>query len=193
MSTNKRLKANVQKQVTAMFALVFLAIYVSTQALAYSTVGAVSVKGVEQEKKYWCWAATAECILDYFGISTTQESFVSLVKGITPAPNVTALDSEVYDGLYDYGLTGTIRAASISFSSTASEIYNERPIYAGISWSSGGGHAVVICGYDSDSKMIEYMEPDDGTFHQMLYSKFKGGSSSSRDWDGTIYGLRLRK
>lgn len=135
------------------------------------------------------WAATGECILDYFGESVSQTEFAAFVKDEDPPPNEAATDSEVKNGLNHWGGSGTLKTSYLSFSSIMSEIYsNERPIYAGWSWSSGGGHAVVLDGYDDDTTdYVEYMDPDDGAFHQSTYSWFKGGSSYNHVWDGTIY------
>lgn len=162
----------------------------NTQAFAYPLSYAIDVNGVAQQKSNWCWAATGECILDYFGKPVSQTDFAIFVKGKNPPPNELAFDSDVKRGLEQWGVSGTLTSSYLSFSTIITEIYNnERPIYSGWTWSSGGGHAVVIDGYNDNNgtQYVDYMNPNDGAFHQSTYSWFKGGSSYDHVWDGTIY------
>lgn len=153
---------------------------------------AVSINGTTQEKSNWCWAASSQSILRYFGTSVTQTQFVNYVKNSTRAPNLTASDAEAKSGLSHWRVSSTQTTSYLPFSTIISEIYTyNRPIYAGWSWTSGGGHALVLDGYEDDTTdYVEYMDPGDGGFHMATYSWFKGGSSYDHVWDGTLYQMR---
>lgn len=168
------------------FVVLVLALLV-TQALAAEPFGAVDIPKVQQAKSNWCWAACGESIARYYGNSITQATFAQQVKGNTL--NVTAADSEVQSGLEHWGISGTLVQDSVAFSTISSNIKAGNPLYAGWSWSSGGGHALVLDGYDSTSvtNSVEYMDPGDGAFHVSTYTSFKGGDSYNHVWDGTIY------
>lgn len=159
----------------------------SPQVLAAPDFYSIGVAGEAQQRSNWCWAASDVSILDYFGETVTQREVAIAVKG--SVVNQGGTDAEAQDGLDNWGVTSTRTASSLSFSSIKNEIYvHERPIYSGWSWNSGGGHAVVIDGYDEGSKnYVEYMDPLDGSHYTETYTWFKGGSSSDHVWDGTLY------
>ncbi|NGQ96295.1 hypothetical protein G3578_14105 [Brevibacillus sp. SYP-B805] len=160
----------------------------ASHAFASPAVYSIGVSEELQQEDEWCWAAASVSILDYFGESVDQDEVVEYVKG--DVINEGATDSEVQDGLEHWGVDSTRTTSYLSFSTIKSEIYNyERPIYAGWTWDTGGGHAVVLDGYDDDTTdYVEYMDPWDGDHKSSTYNWFK--SSSDHVWDGTLYKMR---
>ncbi len=159
------------------------------QIFAVSDMGTVNISGVRQQRTNWCWAACSESILRFFGHSVSQSNVVAYVKG-NHLPNEGATDDEVQDGLAHWSVSGTVKANSLSYNNIKSEINDNKPIYAGWSWNSGGGHGLVIDGYDgisSSSGYVEYMDPADGAFHSLSYTSFV--SNSQHVWDGTVHNL----
>lgn len=189
MEFNKKSFTKQKKGIISGALALVLTMLFTAQVFAYPLTDAVSINGVTQEKTNWCWAACSQSILSYFGTSVTQTAFVNYVKNSTTAPNLTATDAEAKSGLSHWGVSSTQTTSYLSFSTIISEIYNNnRPIYAGWSWTAGGGHALVLDGYDDDTTdYVEYMNPGDGGFHQATYTWFKGGSSYDHVWDGTLY------
>lgn len=61
------------------------------------------------------------------------------------------------------------------------------PIKAGIYWTNGGGHSLVIYGYyeDSNGQNVSYMDPADGSFNTTRYNSFV--SNSDFKWLDTLY------
>lgn len=156
---------------------------------AYPATYSVSVPKEKQEKTLWCWAASSVSILENLGTNTTQSDFCTVVKG--KITNKAANDSEAQDGLSHYGYSSKLTTSYLSFNTIRLEIYNyERPIYMGWSWNSGGGHALVIDGYDMSSEdYVSYMDPHDGAYHYGTYDWVKG-NSSNHVWDGTLYKIK---
>ena len=162
----------------------------NTAAFAITTSEAVAIPKVKQAQTNWCWAASSVSILKYYGKSVTQNAFVSKVKG--SAVNKTASDREVLAGLKAYGLTGTLVSDAITYNRIVSQIGTGKPVYAGWTWNTSGGHAIVIDGFDglsASTGYVEYMDPADGKCHSLSFYAFKGGSSYNHVWDGTIYAI----
>lgn len=179
------------------FLVVFLLVlaFIANNSLSIVSANSASlaVPSSIQETDVWCWAGSSVSILRYVqpGIYT-QSHFVSTVKGSVVV--TTATEPEVLRGLQHYGLVGTQINSSLTLTGIQSNINLNRPVYAGISYFSdgkrNGGHAVVIRGYDTTQSRVSYMDPEDGKFYSMTYTGFKGSSSGTRLWDGTIHSIR---
>ncbi|MGG1660703.1 papain-like cysteine protease family protein [Brevibacillus sp. NRS-1366] len=161
------------------------ALTIVTQAYAAPDVYSLGVPDVQQEETNWCWAGSSISVLGYNDIDAFQDDFVRSVKG--SVVNRTASFSEVKRGLAGEGLSSTFTSDYLSFSTLKSKLYNgDQPVMAGIKWTSGGGHMVVIDGYDDDStNYIEYMDPWDGDHYVKSYSSFR--SSSSQTWIESLH------
>jgi len=147
----------------------------------------VSVPRVKQEKTNWCWAAcSVSCISYAKGSAPSQTSFVTTVKG--SAVNEPATLGEIVYGLGKYGTSCTSSYSYVSFSTLKAEMYQyDSPFIVGWSWSSGGGHALVLYGYtDYTNPYVRYLDPWDGSFNYVSYNYFKGGSSYDHTWFGTV-------
>ncbi|AWV36419.1 hypothetical protein CD191_29565 [Paenibacillus odorifer] len=173
------------------FVSVFLFSFVS-QAYATNLIGYPTAT---QAKNNWCWAATSVTILQYYGISVSQCSFYDHVKGTS---GCTTDESESYgtvqEGIHDYGVSSWNHTGALSYSDVKNQIDNVgSPIYVSWKWNSatGGGHAVVIYGYDtySGNDWIQHMNPSGGTKTSMLYTNVKGGSSYDRTWRWGLHGF----
>ncbi|WP_167568606.1 papain-like cysteine protease family protein [Brevibacillus migulae] len=165
----------------------------TSQVFAAPTSASLGVDDELQQYNQWCWAASSVSILDYLGTDITQLQFVTAVKG--QRENSPATDSEVQDGMEEFGYQSTLVTDMISWDSVKTEIgTNERPIYAGWSWKDGtGGHAVVLDGYDDgDDNYVEYMDPGYSDHFIEEFSWFRGKYKSTSDhiWDGTIYKIK---
>ena len=172
----------------------FLLILTTLEVKANIASKFLAVPNVKQEQSLWCWSASGVSILGYKGKNISQSSYARAVKGSTA--NQSATDREVRSGLLNWGVSSTQSTSAISFTEVVNQVNNNRPIYAGLSWySSGnrtGGHAVVIRGYvtESGTNYVSYMDPANGTRYSMAYNDFRGGTSKSRHWDGTLYNVR---
>lgn len=70
----------------------------------------------------------------------------------------------------------------------------ERPIYSGWSWTSGGGHAVLIKGIQNshltdNTDWVYYLDPADASLYKVSYSWMVGSASIGHMWDGTLYNI----
>lgn len=168
--------------------IISLTLLIKIESLAFSGMKVLGVTVPQQSQSNWCWAASSVGILDYYGTSVSQSSFVTYVKG--SAVNDPASDAEAQDGLDNWGISSTLSTSNISYNSLVSNIAdNNDPVYVGWSWTSGGGHVVVVKGIlNYDFGYIEdvyYMNPADGLTYRSSYAWLSSGSGHV--WDGTLH------
>ncbi|MED1803018.1 papain-like cysteine protease family protein [Brevibacillus porteri] len=174
----------MRKHILSLLAVPLAIMAVVSPVSASSNFVSLGVKNVKQSQTNWCWAATSQSVLDYYNIFSIQDGIVKVVKG--KVVNRTATVDEVQEGLREYGLDSSA-TGSLSFSELKSELNADDPVLAGIQYKDGGGHMVVIDGYEEDgrSKYIEYMDPAKGSHVVKSYSSFK--DNSSQEWFESIY------
>lgn len=131
-----------------------------------------------QEYDQWCWAGCSKSILDYYGFSQSQCEIAEYARTAITWTSYGSSDCCVNATLgcnywnYNYGFAGSIQdilvnfggitntGASIALSLTNSEaqIDMQRPFVARWGWYAGGGHFVVVHGYDLNQNLY-YMDP----------------------------------
>lgn len=185
MSIFKRLS------LAGVFAAVFFTAF-ATQIYATNLTG---FPAVAQAKSNWCWAASSVSILQYYGISTSQCAFYSHVKGTNGcSTNEAEAYGTVQEGIHDFGVSSWNHSGALTYAEVKNQIDNQgSPIYVSWKWntSTGGGHAVVIYGYDTygGNDWIQHMDPSGGTKTSMLYSNVKGGSGYNQTWRWGLHGF----
>lgn len=170
---------------SALSVLLFMALlFVSVSAYAYEDY--ISLDRQTKEQSNWCWAACASTILDYHAQTVSQTSFATYV--LNSPSNFSATTIQVKNGLSHWGVSSTHVTSYVSYDVIRAEINTySRPIYAKWTWTEGGGHAVVIDGYCTDSvNYVDYMDPDDGAAHFATYTWVVGGSGYDHTWDQTL-------
>lgn len=175
---------------SALFAFLFVTLLFTINpknSYAFTGMDILGLDVETQEKTQWCWAASSVGILDYYNISKTQSQFVKQVMG--SVVNVPAADSEAESGMDAFGISGTVTSSSLSYDQVYTQIYtNDDPIYAGWSWDAGGGHAVVIMGFNNfGGSDVYYEDPGDGSRYRVTHSWMQSGGGHV--WDGSIYNL----
>ncbi|MFE1753427.1 papain-like cysteine protease family protein [Streptomyces anandii] len=144
-----------------------------------------------QEQNQWCWVASGDTIATYLGYGTDQNSFCDLARGYPTSyqcPNEAGYLSWDQNAFQALGLrSGYETYSPVSFSQIVYDIDNNHPEETGISWTSGGGHAEVIYGYDSTAQTIYFADPwpSDQRYNEMTYSDYS--SNYEFYWDDTVY------
>jgi len=143
--------------------LVLLSVFSSyfafaTAVFAYPAVFSLGVKKCSQQKPKWCWAASARSIGLYKGYDFSQTNIVTKVKGSDV--NEGASDSEVVAAiLYVTNYTRYVRVrAYMSYEEVQKNMCEYDPIACGMVWDDGGGHMVVIGGYD-ENQQVKIIDP----------------------------------
>ena len=153
-----------------------------------------------QQKSKWCWVAVGATIASYYGDGITQNSFCNLAKGTSgTCPNNAGSAAYVQSAFSQLGYVspGDDYKSFISYADVRKEILANRPFYAGVSWTSGGGHAVVVYGFMDDDgflgrNSIFYATPTASHTRYNLrdYTYFK--SNKDYAWTRTLDNIRRK-
>jgi Papain-like cysteine protease AvrRpt2 len=130
-----------------------------------------------QLQTQWCWAAVSVSIADFYETPTawTQCKLVSAQFGSNGCCDNGASEECNRPWYVDRALTslgaflGWERVtpsdfvASLLPSTVTADISAQRPVGVGIAWDGGGGHAIVIDGYQTDGAMVAVEDPWEGS------------------------------
>lgn len=106
-----------------------------------------------QHQSNWCWAASGQMITDYFGHPIAQCTQVNDANGMTnccnlPTPSACNLGGTTH--IDNYGFTRTVVTTPIAYKSLQCELFSDkRAMIYDLRWDGGGGHTIVISGYDT--------------------------------------------
>ncbi|TDQ01420.1 papain-like cysteine protease family protein [Labedaea rhizosphaerae] len=145
-----------------------------------------------QQYDQWCWVASGNTIATYLGHGTSQNTFCDLARGYPTSyqcpnqPGYLSWDQRAFSAL---GVSPGYESGAVSWSTIVSNIDAGHPMETGISWTSGGGHAEVIYGYDSGSQSIYFGDPwpSDNRYNLMSYNAYR--SNGQFYWDDTLYNI----
>ena len=191
----------MKRRVITVFLLMMLivAIYASQ---AFAVMKVLNVTRTPQQGEWWCWAAVDQsimlCVPPERGVSPSQSWITS---NFSPYPSgaghidyanaclrSTKLSSLNYNTSMQYN--------KLTWSGLQWQINNKGPMFA--RWTDGygypGGHAVTIRGYNTDTSVVYYMDPDGGGFYGVTYATFCSGVKNGYNWiwDGTIFDITPR-
>jgi hypothetical protein len=136
--------------------------------------GALGVAVDHQEQDNWCWAAVAAGVSRFFSQPITQCQVASHTLGDACCNNPHPCDQpwQLDAALDAVGHYRTWAQRTLSLGQIAGEIDDGRPLGARIQWYEGGGHFVVIDGYDAEANVIVVRDPGDGGKHIMDIDEF---------------------
>ena len=112
----------------------------------------LSVQLRPQETRMWCWAASAEMIMEFLGspgisqCSQAQQYLNVTACCVSPTPEACINGGWPQFEYYGFNASNTEDEA-LSWEQLTREIDANRPVAFGWHWNSGGGHMVVVCGY----------------------------------------------
>ncbi|MEU5692020.1 papain-like cysteine protease family protein [Actinosynnema sp. NPDC020468] len=144
-----------------------------------------------QSQNQWCWAADGSSIEQLLGGTASQQTFCAAGKGTSAGycPNQAAQISEIVRGFRGTGFNAQDAGGPISFSSITKQIDAGIPNLTGIYWTSGGGHAEVIYGYDSANQSILVGDPWPTYQRYQTWAYNQYTSNSRFRWNDTIVNI----
>ncbi|GKS12903.1 hypothetical protein YDYSY3_39030 [Paenibacillus chitinolyticus] len=147
---------------------------------------ALNTPKIKQEGKQWCWVASSQMILQFFGkTSVSQCSLYKTGKGTTTCDDYPGTDSQAQKAMYENGVSTYRYTSALSFDDLAAQVFSSsQPVYIHWDWGNGTGHAVVAkyTETNNNTQYVSYNDPGEGTSHTMSYTSFKGGSGYDRTW-----------
>lgn len=137
----------------------------------------LNVKQMIQEQDQWCWAAASACVLDYYCTPVLQCVIANYTRTVATwhdfgtADCCTNPSGKCNYWNYNWGYNGSILdilkqfgninnsgvSSSLSKTSVASDIMNNRLFIIRWQWSNGGGHFLV--GHGLVDNTMYYMDP----------------------------------
>ncbi|HOH79806.1 MAG TPA: C39 family peptidase [Candidatus Cloacimonadota bacterium] len=130
----------------------------------YASATVLNVPQIYQTQTQWCWAATSQAMLQYYGYYFTQNEIAQYgtdganewnwLWGSTTNPTRRGIDLIMQ---YFANLSTSPYGRSLSLAESASFIDADRPFYVRWGWDSGGGHFLVAHGVESSTMYL--MDP----------------------------------
>ncbi len=137
----------------------------------------LDVETTEQEQDQWCWAATSKCLMAYFHqnfsqceiadyartrISWRDFGSVNCCADATQGCNywnyMFGSDGSIVDILEHFaGIVTLACNDNLTYEQTIEQIDADRPFIFRWGWTGGGGHFLVMHGYDGE--YVDYMNP----------------------------------
>jgi len=153
----------------------------------------LNIYGQAQEQTNWCWAATGDSVADYFGYNYSQNQFCDMAFGRSTdstCPNTQATLGNDQQAFSTIGINpGRYISGVISYSTLVDQISNNEPVMTRIGWTAGGGHMMVLTGYDTSHSQVQYYDPwpSDSRFNVSTYDWYR--SNPQFTWTHTLYGI----
>jgi len=158
----------------AAYLIASAAAFIAPQMAAQAASVQLDVPLVQQIHSEWCWSADADAVLAYRGVTTSQCRIANWVDSVGYACGAYPFywNDRANSGNYLAGTTGIEgilwwlgRRASryygspLSYGATRSAVQRGNPVIALWSWPGGGGHFIVIDGFDDASQTLYFMNP----------------------------------
>jgi hypothetical protein len=152
-----------------------------------------------QEQRNWCWAASAQMILHYYGSMSLRQcdlaNWAFGVGGCCNAPSSSLCDQPISDAKISqlfsaYGLQSSYTAGTVPSGVLQFEIDLNRPVQVAYSWTGGGGHVAVVIGWDTNATgtFLRVNDPAQGSggfYYSDLLTAYGLGV-----WDATWTNIR---
>lgn len=162
---------------------------------AAATSWYLNITGQAQEQTNWCWAATGNSVADYYGYGQySQNQFCNMAFGraidsTCPNNQATLANDQTAFRTIGFVNPGTYVSGQVSFSTVVNQVSGNRPVMTRIGWASGGGHMMVITGYDQSKSTIQYYDPwpSDPRMNTSTFAWYQ--SNSTFTWTHSLYGM----
>ena len=150
-----------------------------------SLVATVDVPTLPQQASNWCWAASGQMTMRYFGHDVGQCTEANNRFGLTTCcqNNSGSCNNGGWPEYEKYGFTATQTSdAALTWNQVQSQIYcAKKPIAFSWHWPGGGGHMMVLKGYlvVNNVKYVDVNDPEPYTNLQTL----AGGTETIMTYD----------
>lgn len=145
-----------------------------------------------QLQRNWCWAAVATGVANFFNIASGWSQCRVASKALTPNDCCAHPGSQGCNVPYFLNLALTVVGHYVAYSGVEPmatiqlEIDAGRPVGARIGWAGGGGHFMVIAGYDLVNDSFLILDPIYGS-NIVPRVTFETAYQGSGSWSNTFY------
>jgi hypothetical protein len=158
---------------------------------AVASAGTLNISMQVQQQTNWCWAAGGNTVAAFYGHTYSQNQFCNMAFGRSmnsTCPNDQATLANDQQAFGQIGISrGSYITGTLSYNTVVSEINANRPMMSRIQWSSGGGHMLVVYGYNPDNGFVYWGDPwpDDYRYNWAAYNYYV--SNNSFRWTHSLY------
>lgn len=153
---------------------------------------------IYQEQTQWCWAACMEMVFRKNGDLTTTRCKIANaafdLQGCCSSPSSSLCNkpcpiTNIGTEWQRWGYNSMFNAVAIAFNALKFDLDSGRPVEVGIKWGGGGGHAILITGWNEQNS-VGYLTVNDPTYgksqieYQTLVSRYNGTGSWKWSWSG---------
>ena len=181
----------------------------------------LKVKERKQEQDQWCWAGVSQAVIEYFKKLIKQCKIVNYAWGrgdccVTPSsPNCNtwnymfAYKGSIEDILDHWGLDCIPLYTYLTWKQTKNQVNKKNlnlaspdekrkkikgyPMIIRYGWYGGGGHFIVIRGYDTNGKKLYLMDPWFTCGYGIFTYKYVKHKDYDHDWTHTLYNINFKK
>ncbi len=185
------------------FLIGYLSSFLLILLLTSTAVGAskvLNVPEITQEHDNWCWDASSDAVLEYYGTGVAQCDIANWAwqRSDCCGNTVYGWQHQCNEQNYMYGYFGSIqnillnwnvssnRTTALSQAASVSEIDAGRPFVIRFEWTSGGGHFLDGYGYEQDGQYLWYMDPWLGNGYTKSLYTWVVSAPSHHTWTDTL-------
>jgi len=143
-------------------------------------VATVDVPALPQQASNWCWAASGQMTMRYFGQNIAQCTQANNRFGLSGCCNNNggSCNNGGWPEYEKYGFTATQTAdTALTWAQVRSQIYCwKKPVAFSWHWNGGGGHMMVLKGYITLNN-VQYVDVNDPLPHTSLQT-LSGGTET---------------
>ena len=124
----------------------------------------LNVSLCSQENTNWCWVASAQMIMKYYGVNKTQDEIYMAAKGTTTVENTSGSATDIMTALNTLvsGESFT-KVTTGKYSSIQNKISSGRPVII-IGKKGGNSHAIVCKGFDkTNGYVLNILDPSNSS------------------------------
>lgn len=206
--------------ILVMFFFIFSILIVSSTPLS-AKQKVLKVKERKQEQSQWCWAGVSQAVIEYFKKLIVQCRIVNYAWGRNdccenPSSSICNYWNYMYnckgsieDILDHWKLDCTPLAKALTWAQTKKQIKKKKlnlaskdtankkikgyPVIIRYGWYSGGGHFLVIRGFDTDGRKLHIMDPWFSCGYGIFTYKYVKHENYDHDWTHTLYNINFKK
>lgn len=136
-----------------------------------------------QIQTQWCWAASSEGLLKFYGINKKQTECANVITTQNSPQPMSAIQKI----LTKFNCPNVYKSSGVlTFDQIKTETDNLHPFCVFWHWTSGGGHFVDCAGYKDDIiKIMNPWPPNQGAWNQGTYDYVKNAQNKG-NWSGYI-------
>lgn len=183
----------------------------------YAKKRVLNVKETFQEQTQWCWAGVSQAVLKFYKKNKSQGVIANYAWGRkdctnTPVPAVCNQPNYMYyykgsieDILDHWRVSSTPIAKHLRWNEVKKQINNKLispavdsakkkgyPQIIRYGWYSGGGHFIIIRGYDTAGKKLYLMNPWFTEGYGIYKYSYVKKEPYDHDWTHTLYNIKKK-